>query len=91
LVAVSQQLDEFLPSALIDASENIKRLRNRDMIQEITEEAAGKFCQDFEFVESRIMAADDLTYDEDKEDEEQEPGLRDMFPRTSGEIRVLLS
>jgi hypothetical protein len=91
LVAVSQQLDEFLPSALIDASENIKRLRNRDMIQEITEEAAGKFCEDFEFVESRIMAADDLTYDEDKEDEEQEPGLRDMFPRTSGEIRVLLS
>ncbi|KAF1834290.1 oligomeric complex COG6 [Decorospora gaudefroyi] len=91
LVAASQQLDEFLPSALIDASENIKKLRNRNMIQNITEEAAGKFCEDFEFVEGKMMAADDLTYDEEKDDEEQEPGLREMFPRTSGEIRVLLS
>jgi hypothetical protein len=91
LVAASQQLDEFLPSALIDASEIIKRLRNREIIQEITEEAAGKFCEDFEYVESKMMAADDLIYDEEKEDEEQEPCLRDMFPRTSGEIRVLLS
>lgn len=91
LVAASQQLDEFLPSAIIDASENIKRLRNRKMIQNITEEAASKFCEDFEIVEGKMIAADDLTYDEDKEDEEQEPGLRDLFPRTSGEIRVLLS
>ncbi|KAH4205648.1 conserved oligomeric golgi complex subunit 6 [Parastagonospora nodorum] len=91
LVAASQQLDEFLPSALIDAAENLKRLKNRKMIQDITEEAAASFCEDFEVVESKIIAADDLTYDEDKEDEEQEPGLRDLFPRTSGEIRVLLS
>lgn len=91
LVAASQQLDEFLPSALIDASENLKRLRNRSMIQDITEEAAAKFCEDFEFVENKILAADDLTYDECKEDEEQEAGLRDLFPRTSGEIKVLLS
>jgi len=91
LVAASQQLDEFLPSALIDASESIKRLRDRKMIQVITEAAARKFCEDFELVEARMMAADDLTYEKDKEDEEQEPGLRDLFPRTSGEIRVLLS
>lgn len=91
LVATSQQLDEFLPSALIDAAENLKKLHNRKMIQDITEEAASKFCADFELVESRIIAVDDLTFDESKEDEEQEPGLRDMFPRTSGEIKVLLS
>ncbi|CAO2654228.1 Nn.00g109610.m01.CDS01 [Neocucurbitaria sp. VM-36] len=91
LVAASQQLDEFLPSALIDASENLKKLRNRKMIQDITEGAAGAFCEDFELVESKMVASDDLTYDETKEDEEQEPGLRDLFPRTSGEIRVLLS
>jgi hypothetical protein len=91
LVASSQQLDEFLPSALLDAAENLKRLRNRNMIQDITEKAAGSFCEDFEVVESKMMAADDLLYDEDKEDEDQEPGLRDLFPRTSGEIRVLLS
>ncbi|KAF2030815.1 oligomeric Golgi complex subunit 6 [Setomelanomma holmii] len=91
LVAASQQLDEFLPSALIDAAENLKRLRNRKMIQDITEEAAGSFCKDFEFVEAKMITADDLSYDDDKDDEEQEPGLRDLFPRTSGEIRVLLS
>jgi hypothetical protein len=90
LISASQQLDEFLPSGLIDAAENLKRLRNRNMIQEITEEAAGRFCKDFELVESKIIAADDLLYD-DEDEEEPEPGLRDLFPRTSGEIRVLLS
>ncbi|KAH7091236.1 oligomeric Golgi complex subunit 6 [Paraphoma chrysanthemicola] len=91
LVAASQQLDEFLPSALIDAAENLKRLKNRKMIQDITDQAASSFCEDFESVEAKMIAADDLFYDEDKEDEEQEPALRDLFPRTSGEIRVLLS
>jgi hypothetical protein len=92
LISASQQLDEFLPSALIDAAENLKKLRSRAMIQEITEEAASRFCEDFELVESKIIAADDLLYNEDEEDEDEpEPGLRDLFPRTSGEIRVLLS
>ncbi|CAI6334934.1 unnamed protein product [Periconia digitata] len=93
LVGISQHLDEFLPSALIDAAENLKQLRNRSMIQEITEEAAGKFCEGFEFVESKILAADDLLYNGTDADltEEQTPTLRDLFPRTSGEIRVLLS
>jgi hypothetical protein len=36
LVATSQQLDEFLPSALIDAAENLKQLRNRSMVQDIS-------------------------------------------------------
>lgn len=89
LVATSQQLDEFLPSALIDAAENLKQLRNRSMVQDITEEAAAKFCDDFELVEKKIVAADDLLYDENEENDQ--PGLRDLFPRTSGEIRVLLS
>ncbi|KAF2012149.1 oligomeric Golgi complex subunit 6 [Aaosphaeria arxii CBS 175.79] len=92
LISISQQLDEFLPSALIDAAENIKRLRNRRFVQDVTEEAAGRFCEDFEFVESKLLAADDLVRaDEDSDEEEPAPGLRDMFPRTSGEIRVLLS
>jgi hypothetical protein len=88
LVAASQQLDEFLPSALLDAAENLKKLKNRQMIQDITDEAAGTFCEDFEAVERKIIKVDDLMYDEE---EEEEVGLREMFPRTSGEIRVLLS
>ncbi|KAF2477989.1 oligomeric Golgi complex subunit 6 [Lindgomyces ingoldianus] len=91
LINSSQQLDEFLPSALIDAVENIKHLRNRKMVQDITEEAARQFCEDFEFVESKILAVDDLLYGEDESEEEPPLGIRDMFPRTSGEIRVLLS
>jgi hypothetical protein len=93
LVSASQQLDEFIPSALMDAAETMKRLRNRDMVQNITEEAAGRFCEDFEFLENKILAADELLYNDTSksEDEEVEPGLRDLFPRTSGEIRVLLS
>lgn len=92
LITASQQLDEFLPSALIDAAENLKRLQNRTIVQNITDEAAEKFCEDFEFVESKIMAADDLLYTEDEhKQEEPVPSLRDLFPRTSGEIRVLLS
>ncbi|KAF1973343.1 oligomeric Golgi complex subunit 6 [Bimuria novae-zelandiae CBS 107.79] len=91
LIAASQQLDEFLPSALIDAAENLKRLQNRTTVQNVTEEAADRFCEDFEFVESKLMAADDLLYKEEDEKEEPAPSLRDLFPRTSGEIRVLLS
>lgn len=91
LVSASQQLDEFLPSALIDAAENIKQLRNRKMIQDITEEAAGKFCEDFELVEDKIIAADELMDEDEDKDEEHELRLRNLFPRTSGEIRVLLS
>jgi hypothetical protein len=93
LIGASQQLDEFLPSALIDAGENLKKLRNRKMAQDITEEAARRFCEDFEHIESKILAADSLLLGTTANDEEEEPapGLKDLFPRTSGEIRVLLS
>ena len=129
----SQALDEFLPSALMDAMENLKRLTSKAVAQDITAEAAERFCQDFEFVEGKLLAidrvrtqlrkknghsgiedddddedadedADDHENDED-EDEELEEGqpkrernerdgrvpLKSLFPRTSGEIRVLLS
>ena len=75
----------------MDAAENLKRLSNRKLVQDITEEAAGRFCEDFEFVESKILAADDLLYKDESDEEETPSGLRDLFPRTSGEIRVLLS
>jgi hypothetical protein len=92
LVAASQSLDEFLPSALMDAAENLKQLGNRKIAQDVTEEAARMFCEDFEYVESKLLAADDLLYkEEDDDDEEPTPALRDLFPRTCGEIRVLLS
>ncbi|RFU27899.1 hypothetical protein B7463_g8444, partial [Scytalidium lignicola] len=89
LIQASQTLDDFLPSALMDAMENLKYLQNTKLAREITEKAAEKFCDDFEEVEEKLIAADELLDDED-EDEETQP-LRALFPRTSGEIRVLLT
>jgi chaperonin cofactor prefoldin len=100
LVNISQILDDFLPSAHMDAMDNIKRLRSSQMTREITEAAAERFCEDFEMVENKILAADDYLDEQAEEEEEEEEEeedrkprirLRDMFPRTSGEIRVLLS
>ena len=94
LTDASQVLDDFLPSALMDAMGNLKRLRSSRMAEEITGEAVGRFCEDFEFVEGRLVAVDLLVA---KEGDKAEDGyiaptpLRKLFPRTSEEIRVLLS
>lgn len=92
LTRASQTLDNFLPSALMDAVENLRHLQDAKLARDITEEAAEKFCVDFEHVEEMLMSADELAEqkaDADGEDEVQ--SLRALFPRTSGEIRVLLS
>ena len=97
LTDASQTLDDFLPSALMDAMENLKQLRNTKLAQEITADAAERFCEDFEFVEGKLSAVDEFREgDENGEMEEMEGkgqvvSLRSLFPRTSGEIRVLLS
>ncbi|KAI9743357.1 MAG: Golgi transport complex subunit 6 [Claussenomyces sp. TS43310] len=88
----SHILDDFLPSALMDAMENLKHLQSSRLAREITEEAADKFCEDFEFVEERLVAADSITEHLPNGEDQREVGtLRALFPRTSGEIRVLLS
>ena len=95
LLDASQSLDDFLPSALVDAMENLKHLNDAKLAQEITAEAAERFCEDFDFVEGKLVAFDDSRQSEESGDEEEGEGdhmpLRGLFPRTSGEIRVLLS
>jgi hypothetical protein len=99
LTDTSQVLDDFLPSAVMDAMENLKRLKNSKMAEDITGEAANRFCEDFEYVEGRLTAADELLERGDGGMDEQASKdgsdapipLRELFPRTSGEIRVLLS
>ena len=96
LQAASQTIDDFLPSALIDAKENLKYLYNKQMVSSITAEAAERFCEDFEFIEGQLAALDqsEATAKNNQEhagsDKVTEP-LGQSFPRTSGEIRVLLS
>ena len=93
----SQVLDEFLPSALMDATENLKHLADKKLVDEITAEGAERFCEDFEFVEENLVAVDEGLIDFDKTPNEMHRSregtarLRANFPRTSGEIRVLLS
>jgi conserved oligomeric Golgi complex subunit 6 len=97
LAAASQSLDDFLPSALMDAMENLRHLQDSKLTRDITEEAAEKFCVDFEHVEEMLIFADELS----EQQQESAPGqisgfeapqsLRALFPRTTGEIRVLLS
>ncbi|KAH6677197.1 oligomeric Golgi complex subunit 6 [Halenospora varia] len=94
LTQASQTLDDFLPSALMDAMENLKHLQSSKLAREITEDAAERFCDDFEQVEEKLIAADEIWEQEQEEtDGEAQEGvlLRDLFPRTGGEIRVLLS
>ena len=98
LIDTSQSLDDFLPSALMDAMENLKRLANTKLSQEITADATERFCEDFEYVEGKLAAVDELrengvpkSGEENGKEEQELVPLRSLFPRTSGEIRVLLS
>ena len=82
----SQRLDDFLPSALMDAMDNLKHLQNSKLAREITEEAAEQFCGDFEQLEEAVLEGED-----DSDNDEESEGLGSVFPRTTAEIRVLLS
>ena len=97
----SMALDDFLPSALMDAMENLKGVASREVARSVTAEAAELFCEDFEFVEGLLGKVDDVRLGDSDDEAERKDGeegrdggvqrLRDLFPRTSGEIRVLLS
>ncbi|MCJ1307775.1 Golgi transport complex subunit 6 [Agyrium rufum] len=97
--SVSQTLDNFLPSALMDAQENVKELKSKVLASEVTAGGAARFCEDFELLESWFIRVDEVRLDDERDESEDEddadevraPLLRDLFPRTSGEIRVLLS
>lgn len=89
LTQASQMLDDFLPSALMDAMENMRHLQDSKLARDVTEEAAERFCVDFDHVEEMLMLADEMAEKEVEDGEIQ--SLRALFPRTSGEIRVLLS
>lgn len=85
LAASSSELDHFLPSAYIDALENLDRLQDSGLARKITGEAAERFCTDFELLEQNIDSVDAA------EDKSEGDYLRSVFPRTASEIRVLLS
>jgi hypothetical protein len=92
LLATAQQLDGFLPSATEDARIFLKGLEQKPLVRRIVERAAEKFCEDFEEIEELIVQADDLrTKQVNGQQGDEEIWLREIFPRTEDEIRVLLS
>lgn len=93
LAQASQVLDNFLPSALMDAMDRLKHLQDSALARQITEEAAEQFCADFERLEAAVIEADGVVdVGNVDDDEDEDPGeLRAAFPRTTAEIRVLLS
>lgn len=92
LETASHTLDNFLAAALMDAMENMQGLQDTRLAREITEEAAEKFCVDFERLEDALMSADEIQELRGEHDDGLEvQSLRTAFPRTADEIRVLLS
>ncbi|KAI9727293.1 MAG: Golgi transport complex subunit 6 [Chrysothrix sp. TS-e1954] len=91
LLAASRKLDQFLPSAFTDALENVKRLQSSSLAHEITNKAASRFCDEFQLIENALMQVDEQSMDQGEAREDDRQPLRELFPRTSEEIRILLS
>lgn len=96
LASIAQQLDIFLPTATEDARAFIGGLGDRIMIRRVIEQAAERFVEDFEAVERLIVRADEMrdkmvNGNKEEQGDDVEVWLRDVFQRTTEEIRVLLS
>ncbi|KAM0719046.1 hypothetical protein Q7P37_004951 [Cladosporium fusiforme] len=90
LAQAARQLDAFLPTATEDARAFLAQLQDSKLVRDVVEEAAERFCQVFEEIEETVLQGDE-GLGEDDEAAAEMSRLRDVFPRTSGEIRVLLS
>lgn len=94
LAEVSLQLDAFLPSAIMDAEARLGGLKDKDVLREVVRGAADGFVKDFEKVEEVLFAIDEVNgvdAGESSDDEEGRRGVKGVFPRTTEEVRVLLS
>lgn len=95
LMNVAQQLDGFLPGAMEDARAFIGQLEDGRLVGEICDKAADAFIEEFETAEGLLAALDEANMagrtQNGLDEEEGEPLLKDLFPRTSVEMKVLLS
>ncbi|KAG6001188.1 hypothetical protein E4U21_004626 [Claviceps maximensis] len=64
--AASQQLDKFLPSAVMDANDRIRAIQSAPLARTITAEAAEMFCKDFETWELEIQKEKHLSTSEEE-------------------------
>ncbi|KAK3112308.1 Golgi transport complex subunit 6 [Teratosphaeriaceae sp. CCFEE 6253] len=90
LVSIARQLDTFLPIATEDARAFLGQLQDRGLARRVIELATDSFCEDFEDVEALIEQGDEARAAQANGGMNEDVWLRDVFPRTSDEIRVLL-
>jgi len=83
LQQASEKLDDFLPSALMDARATLSRLSSPQLLDEITAKAAEEFTHSFARVEEAVVD----TMGEGRETED----VRLLWPRTVDEVTVLLN
>lgn len=91
LSTVARQLDAFLPSATEDARAFLGQLGDKLVVGQVLERAAERFCEDFEDMERRVEEAEEKRAGLGVNGGEEAVGLREVFPRTGEEVRVLLS
>ena len=92
LADMAQRIDAFLPGAMEDARAFIGKVADKRLVREVCEKAADMFVDEFEEAERIVVGLDEMTLAEHGGDEVEEGALlRDVFPRTSDEIKVLLS
>ena len=91
IISIAQQLDAFLPTATDDARAFLGQLEDKLLARRVIEHAAERFCEDFEEIETLIVRADEMRVGQVNGEMEEEVLLREVFPRTGDEIRVLLS
>ncbi|KAG9549671.1 oligomeric complex COG6, partial [Aureobasidium melanogenum] len=91
LADMAQKLDAFLPGAMEDARAFTGKLADKRMVRKVCEDGSNVFVSKFESAERIMIGLDDLTVAEQGESVEEGMLVRDVFPRTSDEIKVLLS
>jgi conserved oligomeric Golgi complex subunit 6 len=91
LLSIAQHLDAFLPTATDDARNFLGQLEDKALMRRVVEAAAERFCDDFEEVEGLVIKADEMRAGLGNGEGKEETWLREVFPRTGDEIRVLLS
>jgi hypothetical protein len=69
----------------------LRQLQSSDIARKVTEQAALRFCEDFEMIEDKLNEIDAVTGHMQNEGDDEPRSLRTLFHRTSGEIRVLLT
>jgi len=93
---LAQRLDAFLPSAIIDANEQLRYLRDKVLLGQVVSRGADGFKAAFEQVVEWIERIDEsgLRKIEEVPEDAEEYGampLRYIYPRTIEEVRILLS